>query len=568
MSFLPLRLSPLALALLALLLFLLPGAWLGSHTYCPLDDTLDSEMGYLYLVNHYHVVFDYRPSTVLPAVMNGLPRNALRQGLNVTTGLFALVQAPWAAYLVQQALVRLAGLLTMYALLVAPVGGRLRAGPAAALALAWATLPAYTIYGLTVLGQPLLLLAFLTLRQGRGRWGWPWLAIGVFGLWSWFALVGAFALAVGLAGLLWDWQRTRHLNRRVALGLALLLGCYVLAEWPVFYSLAGQQFVPHRLEFDLRYLKPMGVLAALKSATLLFLVGQYHAGQFARVALALAAVGVLACAPAGQRAAVARRFGPGLLALAALALLGGFYPQLVVWGQRYWPVLGVFNGGRFYFLGALLCFWLLAQALRGLPRRWAMAVLAVQLGVGLAANREWTNNLRELAGRPRPQDPSYRAYVAPELFRAVQAAIRQRRGLEPPQYRVACLGLVPSVAQLNGFYTLDSYQNYYPLAYKHRFRPLIAGELQKSPALRHYFDDWGSRCYLFAAELGRNFQAGAYQHRVVQHWAFNAPAFRQMGGRYVLSAAQLATPAASGLQLAGVFARPGAYWRIWLYEVR
>jgi len=188
--------------------------------------------------------------------------------------------------------------------------------------------------------------------------------------------------------------------------------------------------------------------------------------------------------------------------------------------------------------------------------------------IGLAMNAEWTANLRTLAGHARISEPSYQAFVAPALFANIQQHIRQQTGQPPAQYRVACLGLPPSVAQLNGFYTLDSYQNNYPLAYKRRFRPLVAGELAKSPVLRAYFDDWGNRCYLMSAELGKNFRVGALPARPVQDFAFNAGAFYQLGGRYVLSAVRLATPARSGLRLQGEFQDATAYWRVYLYSVQ
>ncbi|MBD2715144.1 hypothetical protein KBK19_08865 [Microvirga sp. STR05] len=562
------RFSPLLLALLGLLLFLLPYGILLAHSYVTIDDNLDAELNIPYLLVHHGIIFDYQASATVPAIMDGLPRNALRSGLNAGMGLFALFP-PWAAYLVQQALVRLLGLLGMYALLRQELLQAPRAKPvAAAIALCWAVLPLYAVYGLSVAGQPALLLAFLALRRRAARW-WHWVIIVGFPLWSMFVFVGPFVLAA-LGGLwLRDWWRARRPNWVFLLGVFLLLSVYLLVEWPLFYSLlVARQFVPHRLEFDLAQLTPLGLKAGLRSAGQFFLMGQYHASRFLRVAVLLAIAVAVVLAPAGQRAVRWRRLLPWLLGLAGLALFSGFYPQLVALGQNRLPLLGVFNFGRFHFLAPLLWFWLLALALRYLSGRWQAVVVALQLLVGLGMNMEWLNNMRELAGRPDPHEPNYTAYVALDLFQLVQQTIRQESGLLPEQYRVACLGLPPAVAQLNNFYTLDSYQNNYPLAYKHRFRPIIAGELAKSPELRRYFDAWGNRCYLFSAELGKDFRVGAFQQRVVQDFAFDTAAFRRLGGRYVLSAAKLATPDQSGLQLAGVFEQPAAYWRIWLYKLK
>jgi hypothetical protein len=559
--------SPLALALVGLLLFLLPYAVLQDHSYITIDDNLDAEFSVPYLLVQQEVVLDYRASTVLPAVMNGLPRNAARSGLSITVLLFKVLP-PWAAYLVQQALVRLIGLLGMYALLRqfwlrAPQ----QKGVAAGLALCWAVLPTYSMYGISVLGQAALLLAFLGVRHGAARW-WYWAIIAGFPLWSTFVFVGPFVLVVLGMLVLWDWQSASHLNWRLVAGVALLLVMYLVVEWPLFYSLlVAKQFVPHRLEFDMQQLTPMGLVAGLRSSAQFFLFGQYHASRFLRVA-ALLAVGVaVALAPAERRPLLVRRLGALLLTLAGLALFSGFYPQLVAAVQTRLPAIGAFNFGRFHFLAPLLWFVVLALALREVTRRWQIGLVGLQLLLGLSMNPEWLNNLRELAGRPKPSEPNYAAYVSEPLFHQVQQHIHRQTGLRPAQYRVVCLGFLPAVAQLNNFYTLDSYQNNYPLSYKRQFRPLIAGELAKSPALRTYFDAWGNRCYVFSAELGKDFRVGAFQHRIVQDFKFDTPNFRKLGGRYVLSAARLARPGPAGLRLTSVFTRPDAYWQIYLYEV-
>jgi hypothetical protein len=560
------RFSPLLLALLSLLLLLLPFALLRQHSYFTIDDSLDSDVSVYYLLNKFRVALDFRPTTVIPSVMNGLPRNAMRTGICLTNVPYAVLPV-WAAYITNQVLVRLAGLLGMYALLIGPWKMSRQRGLAAALALAWATLPAYTIFGATILGQPALLLAFLELRRGAARW-WHWLLIMLFAGWSTFAFIGPFALLALGAWFLWDWWRTRQFNWYFAAGIVVLVLASVVAEWPIFYSLLfAKQFVPNRLEFDFGRLSPLGWKAGVRGVTRYFLFGQYHASQFLYVSAWVAVAVAVWRVPAGQRAVVVRRFVPWLVLLVLLALIGGLYPQVMHWLKMHWPPISVLNAGRFYFLGPLVFFLLLALAVRDLPSRWQVGVVGLQLVIGLAMNTEWTNNLRALAGQARPHDPSYEAYEAPALFQEIQQYIRQQNGLVPSQYRVACLGMAPGVAQLNDFYTLDSYQNYYPLAYKRQFRPVIAGELTKNQALRDYYDAWGNRCYLLSAELGRDFQVGAYQQRVVQDFAFDVAAFRQMGGQYVLSAAQLATPKRSGLRLVRVFERPDAYWRIWLYEV-
>ncbi|MVN77294.1 hypothetical protein GO988_13240 [Hymenobacter sp. HMF4947] len=568
--------KPLRLALLGLLIFLVPVLLLGRHGYVLIHDNLDTEISLVYLLTKLHLAFAYGAEVVLPQVMNGIPRNALRPGLSVTVLLFSVVHDPLAAYLVHQVLVRGVGLLAMYWLLRRYGLARPeQRGLAAAVALAWATLPLYSIYGLTVLGQPALLRAALNLRRGPGRWH-DWLVCAAFPLWSIFVYVGPFIAVVWGSLLAFDLVQGGRaaVGRTVrgAAGLALLLALYVVVEWPLFYSLlVAKQFVSHREEFDFVRLLPHGVGVGLKEALRFFWLGQYHASPFFRGVVLLAVALVLRQLAPARRQLLRRRVGLVLAGLAGVSLFCGFAPQLAMLYQKQLPLLHAFTLNRFHFLMSLTWFMVLVLALRELPAtpgawRLAYALVGLQFVVALPLNAEYVANLRILAGVPKANAPSYAAFTAPGLFGQVKAAIYQRTGQLPPAYRVASLGLPPAVAQLNDFYTLDSNQNSYPLPYKHAFRPLIAGELAKSPALATYFDAWGNRCYLMSAELGRNYLIGQQPPRTVQHFAFDAAAFRRLGGRYVLSAVQLAHPEESGLQLLSVFSDSQAYWQLHLYE--
>jgi hypothetical protein len=564
---------PLRLALLGLLLFMLPLVVLGPRTFILIHDNLEAEVAWVYLLAKLHLAMASGPGAVVPPIMNGIPRDALRSGLSVTILVFNLLRdSPLVAYLVHEALVRVAALLGMYWLLRRYGLARPeQRGLAAAVALLWAALPVYSIWGLTVLGQPLLLRAALRLRDGSAN-VLDWLVCAAFPLWSSFVLVGPFIAVVWGVGLLLDLarrgRRAGHATWRGVGGIGLLMVSYALVEWRLFYSLLiSNEFIAHREAFDLQRLLTQGLGVGLLDAVRLFWLGHYHASPFFKGGIVLAVLVVLRQLASEPRRQLARQVGVGLAAVAALCLVAGFAPQVSMRLQNHLPLLHAFTISRFYFLLALPWVLLLVLAVRQLPvSRLAYVLVAVQLLPTLAANPEFTNNLLALVGRPRANAPGYAAFVAPGLLRQVQVTIAARTGQLPAAYRVACLGLPPAVAQYNGFYTLDSYQTLYPLAYKQAFRPIIASELAKSQALATYFDAWGNRCYVLSAELGRNFLVGKAPARTVQHLAFDAAAFRRLGGRYLLSAVRLAHPEESGLRLLSVFNDSQAYWQLHVYE--
>src|SRR5699024_11742196 len=87
--------------------------------------------------------------------------------------------------------------------------------------------------------------------------------------------------------------------------------------------------------------------------------------------------------------------------------------------------------------------------------------------------------------------PIFKEFYATELFYDIKNYI----GRNQKDYRVVSTAMHPTIAQYNGFYTLDTYNNTIPVEYKHNFRKIIAPELNKNKQLKNYFDTWGSRLY-------------------------------------------------------------------------
>ncbi len=120
----------------------------------------------------------------------------------------------------------------------------------------------------------------------------------------------------------------------------------------------------------------------------------------------------------------------------------------------------------------------------------------------------------------------------------------------------------------NGFWTINGLGNNYSLDYKHRFRKIIAKELEKDEWIHNYFDRAGSRCFLYCHELGK--QCLCTKHhpiRRVEHLEIDTVALRQIGAEYILSAVDIVNYKSLGLKLERVFERDDSPWQIYLYSI-
>jgi hypothetical protein len=192
--------------------------------------------------------------------------------------------------------------------------------------------------------------------------------------------------------------------------------------------------------------------------------------------------------------------------------------------------------------------------LRVLGQLAALGLIAMQLAVAIAT--QYCEH--------REQRLTFAEFYSPGIFRDIRDFI----GAPPAEYRVASLGLHPAIALFNGFHTVDAYWVNYPLEYKHRFRRAIAGELAKDAKLAAYFDGWGSRCYLFSAELGQQYlYTKDSPKRRIERLDVDTAALADLGANYILSAVEIGNAAELGLELQRTFARDDSRWEIFLYAV-
>lgn len=556
-------------------LLYLPEILLGGNSVVPVHDQLDGELlVYLLRAKHFGESF-------LPEFMSGMEATALTPA-SPGSLLFYLALPPYAAFIVNKLFVALAAFCGMYLCLQFWFK---RSWLSLAVGVLFAMLPFYSVYGLSVMGQPLVLYAVLRLFREE-KPAWSLLPIVLFGAFSSPVLVGyadcLFLLAAAVV--------LSVLRRREAKWVWILSGVLIAVYVVLNFSLLRQMLLPggvvsHKTELV------VAAQSAKAAFQQLFKEGMYHSAslhtQMIPWVLAVFCGGWLLFGCLSKRERNRLYILSGLLAVAvgiALFYAVWWWAPIVALRNQLGGLFTSFQVDRFYWLYPCLWFLMLgfvlyfirrASTLAGnthsLPAKAVSVVLVVVLlcttGSTVYSESTLKKNLAHASATEETVNVNtvtWNEFYSTALFDEIKAYIN--KPLET--YKVASLGLYPSVALYNGFYCIDGYSNNYDVEYKHEFRKIIAAELEKNATIQSYFDAWGNRCYLFSSELGKQYFFTKEQNVTVKDLELSGEALRALDCSYILSGVQIEQPGRSGLVFLSDFEADNSPYHIYLYAVQ
>ena len=235
-------------ALLLIALYLSPYYILGEDTRIRIHDNLDSNVVWYKLMGDTHTLFGGIHS-VIPNILNGVPRNSLGSEFDIGLILYTLFH-PFLAYTLNQTFMRAAAFFGMYLLLRRHVFMGDEDGIVIGTATAFALLPFWPSGGLSIAGLPLALYAFLNIKN-KEQTKWDWLIICFLPFYSSFIL--SFSFFIGCLGLWWliDAIKKKDINYMWFLALVIMTLLYISVNYRVIYEMFIQtNFVSHRDEFS------------------------------------------------------------------------------------------------------------------------------------------------------------------------------------------------------------------------------------------------------------------------------------------------------------------------------
>jgi hypothetical protein len=540
-------------SLIVISLFLSPYFILGDDAHIRVHDNLDSNLAWYKVLAESGQIAGSLQSRI-PQIINGLPRNALGTEYSLIVWLYVWFPT-MIAYGISQAITRFFAFIGMYLVLKDHfIKGKDKSLIRIGTALAFALTPFWPSGMLSTLGMPLALWALLHIRNGRGKW-LHYIVLTLLPFYS--SIVLGFFFFLSAMGLLWlsDVIRGKGWNWRFFIAIAYMTAVYLITDYRLVYSFLFDGEPNSRDEyFHARLSFWHSVRLTFKN----FLLGHTHVMTVHTLVILPVIFAALFLIWKHRKWGKERFF---VFLFVLNFILSAWY---AFWFYKGWlPLTGkfhfldTFNFARYHFLRPLILYLLFAIGLKILwdekiLRKAVPWLVAAQILLLLFTNEEIVHRKK----------PSVREFYAEEQFNAIKNHI----GKPQNSYRIASIGLHPAVAQFNGFYTLDTYNNFYPLSYKYQFRKIIEKELVKNKRIRIYFDEWGGRCYLFTDELGKHYLFKKTSKRRIENIDLNLEPFKQMGGQFIFSAVPIDNALENNLKLDKVFTSKESAWKIYLYE--
>jgi len=557
-----------------MLILLSPLLFNGGEFYVPIFDNLDSTVVWYKILAHSGMIFADN-AAILPNMMSGLPRSSYFSEFDIILWLYYFFEAQ-TAFIINEILIHIVAFFSMYIFLkryIVEQKSYYQNVPIFIAALYFALLPYWSGAGLTIAISPLVTYSLLNIKNYKST-KWDWILLIFLPLYSSFIFFYMFYILFAGFYLLGISIKNHQINKALFLALFLMGSLFLLTQYRLIYTMfLDSGFISHRTEFDIFYTETF--MDSYRAIQNFFLAGHpsHVSGlQYYYVLPLILIATFLSLSP--------KRFNKNesmliwlliiisfvidiwslvLKELYSMPIIITFFIYTTVFSKKYkilsllmlfqisiifvgilqtyegfsflaetFPLLKALNIARITFIQSLINTILLAYAIQILYRKLYFSHIFMAMFIFLQFLLSMEKSFYQ--SEEKTKYASFEQYYAPSLFEKVKNKIPE--SLE--NIRIVSYGLEPAVTLFNNFYTIDGYSVNYPLAYKHKFRKVIAHYLDEKhrTIAKEVYDKWGGKVYILTTVVTL-----AYYNKklTVYHPQFQTEGLCALNTNYILS---------------------------------
>lgn len=550
------------LGILIIIFLHLPLFILGEDSHIHISDNLFSDHLFIHLLKLGEHLFCLNPSHTIEYMLNGVRTGTVYSSFNFINIFYYFLPSFWA-YTFNSITVKIIGFIGTY-WITKEFSKVNNAFIILLISLFYSTIPVFVVYGISILGLPILFMAYYSLAKGE-RIYLCYFIILLFSFYSHFFLVGPFIIftlfSIGFF-------HREKIERTYWIGFLILIILSLLVNFNFLFNyLTGE--VSHRQEYGI--LKNFTLNESTLRSIFLFVFGHYN---FSRIFI----LPILLLPIFNKRLKETYSL---IILILILCFFAGFYGTLISYlGDE---IKRPYDFSRFIIFTPLLVLFVIIKSIEGKTYMWTTIILLIaQIIINIGVDEDIRNNiinsknankiseiinsklikplnnnienfpLNQLSkfgffgpdGKVSPLNidrkyTSYKSFYCESLFDEIAKFI----GKEKKSFRTINVGFPPAVNQYNGFFTLDGYHNFYPLSYKKKFSKIIEKEIKKDKSVLNYFQTRANACFLFSSELAKScgFDCNKFNtlNTKISNLEMNTVAFKEMGGEYLMSSVEI-----------------------------
>lgn len=545
--------------------FHLPLIILGQNGYIMIDDVLNLEFLYKHLLKINGLLFELNPNFVIPNIYSdGLSLGYIHSRFNIIDLLFYFFNS-FDAYIINSILIKLIGFFSMR-LLINQNYSSIGSLNTFLISISFSLIPLNSIYGLTVIGIPLLFVSFSNLLKNE-KLPLSFFMIFLYVIYSTpltYPFITFYLLTYLVYKLFYSEDKKRL--KTFTFGIFLFVFIILVTEYSLISFSSSDSHRVLRTLYETPSPSIYGIIYGIIKYTFL---GSYHPSLFIPIALMLLLILNF------------RKIKGTLLLIVLLIIINRLVDLVRPFIENtigdYFQIIKVFDIGRLTWLNPFLFFLALIIIIKSITetkksKNLIIVLLVIQSLFNLVRSPEFTFNLmnNKLAGeyffnddfivknldsfRSSPTDINwlsslnYNEFLSTDLFDEIDRHI----SLEQNEYRIISYGLDPSVFHFNGFYTIDGYTSNHSKEYHLTFDNIQPSNKIKSSHLLLLKNEFCRHCTT---------DKGPFS---IERLNIDYQAIKSLNGKYLISAINILND--DNLILENIF--ENSFYKILLYKIR
>ncbi len=563
----------------------------GEDTYIRISDVLDTELSWLNVLKLNDQLFTLNSNQKVLNIFNGLPLKYIQSEFDFKRVFFYFLPSFWA-YISSSITTRVIAFIGMHLLIknYLLINNRYYSF---IIALSFSLIPCFTIYGLSILGQPIILWSFLNLILNKNV-KISYVIIFLFPFYSHIAFGSPFYIFILLIYCIYNILIQKQLCKNFYFGIFILIFSTLIANVSLLILFFSHEKTYRDLSFTFNILPSIPGYFFTFLRTVAF--GNIHPSNF----IAFSPIVIFLF---NKNKNTNYLF---LLYILIISLFFTSYGLLTIFFNI--KIIKVFNFSRILIFNTFVFYIILIKSVENcnIKKFYIYLILIIQLCVNILSNPEFSYNIPLKTNKEiltyftdinipiykiynfinpknkkkinnnnliidnnmiKEYDYTYKNFYSVNLFSKVKQYINKPTS----EYRVVSIGIPPAIAMYNNMFVLDGDFDTYSGNYYLKFRNIILGEIQKNVGISYKYDYGGAQAFIFVSELFDPYYNNCTKNinkKEINNLSINTKSLSTMGCKYIISALRIENFEYLNLKFEKYFIDDISNYNIYLYSLK